>query len=120
MLSRFFAGCVSAGVFLALTFSELRRPLRRAVESKLVRERRNFAVAGFGATVIAIIESPVAISLSRAADLRGWGLLNALALPSWLRVVLSVLLLDYTLYIWHVLTHKVPFLWRFHLVHHVD
>ena len=24
------------------------------------------------------------------------------------------------MYIWHVLTHKVPFLWRFHLVHHVD
>jgi sterol desaturase/sphingolipid hydroxylase (fatty acid hydroxylase superfamily) len=29
-------------------------------------------------------------------------------------------LLDYTLYVWHVLTHRVPFLWRFHVVHHVD
>jgi sterol desaturase/sphingolipid hydroxylase (fatty acid hydroxylase superfamily) len=31
-----------------------------------------------------------------------------------------VVLLDYTLYIWHVLTHRVPFLWRFHIVHHAD
>ncbi len=29
-------------------------------------------------------------------------------------------LLDYTLYLWHVLTHKVPFLWRFRQPHHVD
>jgi sterol desaturase/sphingolipid hydroxylase (fatty acid hydroxylase superfamily) len=28
--------------------------------------------------------------------------------------------MDYTLYIWHVLMHRVPFLWRFHLPHHVD
>ena len=28
--------------------------------------------------------------------------------------------MDYTLYLWHVLTHRVPFLWRFHAVHHVD
>ena len=30
------------------------------------------------------------------------------------------MLLDYTLYVWHVLTHKVPVLWRFHEVHHAD
>jgi sterol desaturase/sphingolipid hydroxylase (fatty acid hydroxylase superfamily) len=29
-------------------------------------------------------------------------------------------LLDYTLYLWHYLTHRIPFLWRFHLAHHVD
>src|SRR5262249_54996648 len=29
-------------------------------------------------------------------------------------------LLDYTLYLWHVLTHRVPLLWRFHQAHHVD
>jgi hypothetical protein len=29
-------------------------------------------------------------------------------------------MMDYTLYLWHVLTHRVPFLWRFHAVHHID
>ncbi len=37
-----------------------------------------------------------------------------------LRDGLAVLGMDYTIYLWHVLTHKVTFLWRFHLVHHVD
>jgi sterol desaturase/sphingolipid hydroxylase (fatty acid hydroxylase superfamily) len=38
----------------------------------------------------------------------------------WLEVPLALLLLDYTLYVWHVLTHRVPVLWRFHAVHHID
>jgi sterol desaturase/sphingolipid hydroxylase (fatty acid hydroxylase superfamily) len=29
-------------------------------------------------------------------------------------------LLDYTLYLWHVLVHRAPWLWRFHVVHHID
>ena len=28
--------------------------------------------------------------------------------------------MDYGFYLWHVATHKVPVLWRFHRVHHVD
>ncbi|MPZ76456.1 MAG: hypothetical protein GEU77_08020 [Deltaproteobacteria bacterium] len=38
----------------------------------------------------------------------------------WLEVPLAVLLLDYTLYLWHVLMHRLTWLWRFHLPHHVD
>jgi len=114
------SGVVSAGVFIALSLSELFRPLRRSVESKLVRAVRNFSVAAVGGPVVAFIETPVALGLSRIVHEHQWGLLNVLKLPLWLRIVLSVLLLDYTLYVWHVLTHKVPFLWRFHLVHHAD
>src|SRR5258708_32843376 len=31
-----------------------------------------------------------------------------------------MLLMDYTIYFWHILTHRIRFLWRFHAVHHVD
>ena len=41
-------------------------------------------------------------------------------MPEAVRVVAAILLLDYTLWWWHWLSHRVPFLWRFHLVHHVD
>jgi sterol desaturase/sphingolipid hydroxylase (fatty acid hydroxylase superfamily) len=43
-----------------------------------------------------------------------------LRLPVWLEVSLAVLLMDYTLYLWHILTHRVPALWRCHAVHHID
>src|SRR5207244_11343655 len=49
-----------------------------------------------------------------------WRLVQSLLLRDWLKLVLSLLLLDYTLYLWHVVTHKVPVLWRLHRVHHAD
>jgi sterol desaturase/sphingolipid hydroxylase (fatty acid hydroxylase superfamily) len=48
------------------------------------------------------------------------GLLNALVLPGLLTVVASVLLLDLLKYWEHRLIHRLPLLWRFHVVHHAD
>jgi sterol desaturase/sphingolipid hydroxylase (fatty acid hydroxylase superfamily) len=36
------------------------------------------------------------------------------------RVALGFLLMDLTFYYWHRANHQVPFLWRFHNVHHMD
>jgi sterol desaturase/sphingolipid hydroxylase (fatty acid hydroxylase superfamily) len=115
-----FNGVLVAGTFIALVLSEWRRPLRRSLESKLRRNARNIGVAGFGALAIRVVETPLVIPLARLVERRGWGLLNQLGLPGWLKTAMAALLLDYTLYLWHVLTHKVPLLWRFHQVHHVD
>ena len=34
--------------------------------------------------------------------------------------IVAFLIMDYTNYLWHILNHKLPFLWRFHVVHHSD
>ena len=39
---------------------------------------------------------------------------------SFYHLVFSILLLDLLIYIQHVLSHKVDFLWRFHKIHHSD
>lgn len=108
------------GTFAALVWLERRRPLRRKVESKLVRDARNLAVAAAGGATLRLLEAPVADRLTRLVERRRWGLLKLAPLPRWLEVPLAVVLLDYTLYLWHVLTHRSPFLWRFHVVHHAD
>ena len=108
------------GAFSLLTWLERRRPLRREVEPKLTRTARNLAVAGIGAVALQLTERPVALELAALVERHDLGLLKFLRLPLWLETVLAVVLLDYTLYVWHVLTHKVPFLWRFHVAHHVD
>ena len=77
-------------------------------------------MVALSATTIWLTERPVAGALAQFVEREQWGLVQSLRLPAWLKVVLSVLLLDYTLYLWHVLTHKVPVLWRFHRVHHAD
>ena len=58
--------------------------------------------------------------IATMGERRGWGLLPRLGLPRWLETVVALAALDYTLYLWHVLVHKTPGLWRFHAVHHVD
>lgn len=108
---------VSLGVLIRL---ENRRPLRRTVESKLVRNKRNLAVAAVAAIALQITEKPIAARLTKLVERRKLGLLKLVRLPKWVETILAVVLMDYTLYVWHVLTHKVPFLWRFHLVHHAD
>ncbi len=108
------------GAFGALAWLELRRPLRRSVESKMRRQGRNFAIAALSAAVIQATQKPVTAPLAQLVKRRRWGLLKQFDLPAWVETTLAVALLDYTLYLWHILLHRVPFLWRFHKPHHVD
>jgi sterol desaturase/sphingolipid hydroxylase (fatty acid hydroxylase superfamily) len=108
------------GAFGALVWLERRRPLRPAVEPKLRHEARNLAVAALSAAALQITERPVVERLTALVERRRWGLLKRTRLPELIEVTLAVVLMDYTLYLWHVLTHRAPFLWRFHVAHHVD
>src|SRR5205814_2742342 len=92
------SGVVSIGVFGVLLWMELRRPLRKAVESKLRRNVRNLAVAGLAALSLRVAEQPVVGPLSRMVCRRRWGLLQQFAVPLWLEVAAGVVLMDYTLY----------------------
>lgn len=108
------------GLFLALTIFERRRPLRTPTESKLVRLGRNAALGAMAAATANLVERPIVQPLARVVARRRWGLLYRLRLPRVFHTVAAILLLDYTLYLWHIGLHRVPWLWRFHLVHHVD
>ena len=111
---------VALGTFGVLLWLENRRPLRAAVESKIGRDTRNLAVAGIAAAALRLCEQPVVAPLTKMVERKNIGLLKIVRLPKILEAILAVALMDYTLYLWHVATHKIPFLWRFHLVHHVD
>lgn len=107
-------------VFILLFYLEHRRPLRRTVESRRIRTGRNLAVFGLSAATLQWLEVPLVRPLAQQVESHGWGLLHLVELPDWLRWTLAFLLLDYTLFVWHWLTHRVGFLWRFHVVHHAD
>lgn len=48
------------------------------------------------------------------------GLLNWYAAPAWFAFPISVAFLDLVSYGWHRANHRIPFLWRWHQVHHSD
>jgi sterol desaturase/sphingolipid hydroxylase (fatty acid hydroxylase superfamily) len=105
---------------LALLVGETLRPLRRQREPRAVRTGRNLVMAGLSAAAVAALQRPLLDPVARRVEERKLGLLNLCRLPRPIRLAAGVLLLDYTLWWWHWLNHKVPFFWRFHLVHHID
>jgi sterol desaturase/sphingolipid hydroxylase (fatty acid hydroxylase superfamily) len=108
------------GLLGGLVVLEHRRPLRVEKESKPQRNTRNLTVAALAASTLHFVESPMLYPLAKKVHERRWGLLKWLRLSRALEIIAGVLLLDYTHYIQHVLHHRVPLLWRFHAVHHVD
>lgn len=117
---RAIAPLMVGATFVILTALERRRPLRPERESKVRHVSRNLVFAGLAAMTVNLVERPIVQPLARVVEQRRWGLLYWRRLPRPLHAALALVLLDYTLYIWHVLVHRAPWLWRFHLVHHVD
>lgn len=111
----FFAG----GILLFLHL-EWFIPYRKPTEPKLKRWLINLSLAGMNALLLAMVfGSMMAAALSYAAT-HQWGLLYQVVLPSWVEILIAVIIMDFLLYLWHVLNHEVSFFWRFHRVHHSD
>jgi sterol desaturase/sphingolipid hydroxylase (fatty acid hydroxylase superfamily) len=94
----------------ALMLVERRAPLRRQTQREPVRSVRNLLMGALSMAVMALAEGPLVSRLADIVERRRWGLVQRLNLPTPLRDVLAILALDYTMYVWHVLTHEVPFL----------
>ena len=62
----------------------------------------------------------LAVGAALDAEAQGWGLFNQLGWPLWLEMALAVLIFDFAIWLQHLITHKVPLLWRLHRVHHAD
>jgi sterol desaturase/sphingolipid hydroxylase (fatty acid hydroxylase superfamily) len=117
---KWLSAALSAGTFAVLYFYERRQPLRRQIERKEISTARNLVIASAAGAASFLIENPVAEKLTKFVENKRFGLLKVFRLPKIQETILAVVLLDYTLYLWHVLTHKVSFLWRFHRIHHAD
>src|SRR5688572_6912900 len=98
---------VVIGTFGVLLWLEHRRPLRQRVEPKLRRLGRNLSVAATSAAAVRLAELPLILPLAAWVERHHWGLLQQFPLPAWAEVLLACVMMDYTLYAWHVLTHRI-------------
>jgi sterol desaturase/sphingolipid hydroxylase (fatty acid hydroxylase superfamily) len=112
-------GCFT-GVLLLLALWEVLAPRRRRVAGRPLRWASNLGLIALATLVVRLLVPLGAMGAALLARERGWGLFNNLRLPAWLVLVLSVVALDFAIYLQHVLFHTVPLLWRLHLVHHAD
>ena len=107
-------------VFFALSLCERlapRRPLRTA---RSARWFGNLGILVLDNILIRVVFTILPIEMAARAESAGWGLLNLVILPFWLKVLVGVLLLDLSIYLQHVMLHAVPIFWRLHMMHHAD
>ncbi|OGR02095.1 MAG: hypothetical protein A2520_07705 [Deltaproteobacteria bacterium RIFOXYD12_FULL_53_23] len=108
-----------AGVVFFL-LCEQRFSYRTPTVSRSRRWLANIPLSILNGTIYHFLYTSTIIVLILAGQEKNFGLLNVWLLPDWLKIVAGILILDFFIYLWHLLTHVLPFLWRFHRVHHSD
>ncbi len=111
---------IFAGVFLIIAMWELLGPRREQVIGRGVRWPSNLGVVVADTLLVRLVFPATAVGAALFAETHGWGLFNTLALPAWIGVLSSIILLDLAIYLQHVLFHAAPALWRLHRMHHAD
>ena len=85
------------------------------------QKRRSYQtnISLFVLNSIVITVFSVSTLLAIAERYSGSGLLSYVSSPA-LKALVSLLAIDFTLYLWHQACHRLEFLWLFHRVHHSD
>ena len=115
------------GVFLAVLLSlaglERLAPRRNLVQPRARRWGTNLALVVIDSLAVRALAFAVpilAVAAAVDAGAQGIGLFNRLDWPGWIELLLAILILDFAIWLQHLITHKVPLFWRFHRVHHAD
>ena len=109
-----------AGILAAFFIIERFCPLRGTRAPLLLRLFINVAMSGLAFLTAMIVVRPSALGALAWASRESFGLIHLVPAQAWARCLVGFVLLDLSFYYWHVINHKVPFLWRFHNVHHID
>ncbi|MEO6000623.1 MAG: sterol desaturase family protein [Chitinophagaceae bacterium] len=107
-------------VFVLLFLAEGRRPLRKRKQPRTRRVVLNTIVSIPAFTLLRLVLLPVIIRLAIKNKHLEFGLNYKYSARTLVKAAVAFLLLDYSNYAWHIMNHKIPLLWRFHLVHHTD
>jgi sterol desaturase/sphingolipid hydroxylase (fatty acid hydroxylase superfamily) len=113
-----------AGAFLlvltAMMAWEIVAKRRPQVVSRSQRWPGNVLLVIIDTAIVRLVFPLAAVGAAVYAQDLGWGVFNAVTLPGWVVLILSILALDLAIYGQHRIFHAVPWLWRIHRVHHAD
>jgi sterol desaturase/sphingolipid hydroxylase (fatty acid hydroxylase superfamily) len=111
---------VVAAIYLLLFLMERAFPLRAASRPLWPRVLVNVIITALALATAAVTVGPAVEQFLVLSPESTFGALSALDLPVAIEFGMAFLLFDWSFYWWHRANHRLPLLWRFHSVHHVD
>lgn len=108
------------GTFAFAALWEFITPLRMPGASKAIRWPNHLTLAAINIVLARVLFPLATVGLAVYVSDRGIGLFNMISVPFALAFIVSILVLDLAIYLFHLLFHAVPVLWRVHRVHHAD
>jgi sterol desaturase/sphingolipid hydroxylase (fatty acid hydroxylase superfamily) len=108
------------GVLTVMLLWEGFRPRRPLSRPRRERWGANLSLTLLNTVLVRVTVGGVAYTAAVFAADQGVGLLHWRPLPAWAAAAMTLLVLDFALYVQHVLFHAVPVLWRLHRMHHAD
>lgn len=114
---------VFIGLFAVLACAEALRPRRARAQARQSRWTTNWGIVLLNTLTLRLMAFALpALAAGAALDAaaQGWGLFNKLDWPFWIEALLVLILFDFAIWLQHLITHKIPLLWRIHRVHHTD
>lgn len=107
-------------IFTTMALWEILAPRRELTVNKSLRWANNILLVVTNTLVLRLLFPTAALGTALWVSGQGWGLLSLVNWPYWLEVLIAVVVLDFFIYLQHVMVHAVPTLWRLHRVHHAD
>ena len=111
---------ILTSIFIILFFIETKWKLRRRLQSRFKRFFINVILSIPAFVLLRFLLIPALIWLAAKNGTWHFGLNFLYDLPTWLENIIAFILLDYIIYWWHIILHRMPLMWRFHIVHHTD
>ena len=111
------------GLFFIFAAIEYIFPRRTIVKSKARRWITNWAITILNTLTLRLFSVALpllAIGAAFDAQNLNVGFFNRIDFSYWVEFLLVILILDFAIWLQHLLTHKIGFLWRIHRVHHSD
>jgi sterol desaturase/sphingolipid hydroxylase (fatty acid hydroxylase superfamily) len=111
---------IALSVLVGLLFTaEHVMPLRRRSRPVLRRLLTNAMVSASAFAAALLLVRPAALAALLWTTDTPFGLIHVVPSTT-AQFIVAFLLMDLTFYWWHVANHRIPVLWRFHNVHHID
>lgn len=92
----------------------------RRASFRVGHDLRNLCFGVFNAAIVAILFSAAFAFTADWAQRNQFGLIHHIPFTAMGKALLAFVLIDFWMYVWHRANHAIPWLWRFHRMHHSD